>query len=384
MTPPWVLIVAGEKSGDNYGAALVRRFRETGPPRRFFGIGGSAMEAEGVECLFPMEDLALMGLVEIVAHLPRLRRMLRRLKAEVRNRKPQAAVLIDSPDFNLRLAKRLKKSGIPVLYYISPTVWAWRRGRLKAIRKSVTRMMLIFPFEREIYDQAGIPATFVGHPLLERLGPTRSRAEFFAGLELDPLRPLVVLMPGSRRGEVSSHLPVLCRALPSIERESGAQFVLIRAEDLDEEFLKSRIPAGGPPIRIIDRGAYDAVAAADLVLSACGTANLEAALLGAPLVAFYRLSPLTYLLGTKLIRIRQFSIVNILAGKPLVPELIQRGFTPEALTAEALKLLRSPGERERLKAEFAKIREDLGTAPASENAAAQLRAMLEGETAGRS
>ncbi len=376
MSAPPVLIVAGEKSGDNYGADLVRRFRLLDPAVSFFGVGGSATAEAGVERLFTLDDLALMGLAEIVAHLPRLRSILRRLAAEARKRKPAAAVLIDSPDFNLRLAKRLKRLGVPVLYYISPTVWAWRPGRLKTIKKRVRRMMLIFPFEREIYERAGIPAVYVGHPLIERLGTPIGRIPFFAGRGLDPSRPLVVLMPGSRRGEVEAHLPVLMAALPRIESETGAQFLLIKAEDLDEGFLRSRIPAGASPVLILDGGAVDALGAADLVLASCGTANLEAALLGAPLVAFYRLSPLTYALGSKLIRIRRFSIVNILAGKALVPELIQKDFTSAALAAEAVRLLRSNGERDRQRAEFRRLKDVLGAAPASDNAARELAALL--------
>ncbi len=371
-----VLIVAGEKSGDNYGAALVRRFHLLDPAVTFFGVGGSAMADAGVERLFSLDDLALMGLAEIVAHVPRLRSILARLAAEARRRKPAAAVLIDSPDFNLRLAKRLKRLGVPVLYYISPTVWAWRRGRLKTIRKRVRKMMLIFPFEREIYERAGIPAIYVGHPLIERLGTPIGREAFFAGRGLDPARPLVVLMPGSRRGEIDAHMPALMAALPRIESATGAQFLLIKAEDLDERFLRSRIPAGAPPVLIVDGAAVDALAAADLVLASCGTANLEAALLGAPLVAFYRLSPLTYALGAKLIRIRRFSIVNILAGKALVPELIQKDFTSAALAAEAVRLLRSNGERDLQRAEFRRLKDILGTEPASDNAARELAGLL--------
>jgi lipid-A-disaccharide synthase len=383
MTTPPVLIVAGEKSGDNYGAALVRRFRALDPGRGFFGIGGSALEAEGVERLFPMEDLALIGLVEIIGHLPRLRRMIKRLAAEIRSRKPAAAILIDSPDFNLRLAKRLNRLDVPVLYYIGPTVWAWRPGRLKTIKARVARMMLIFPFEQAIYAEAGIPAVFVGHPLLERVRTTMTRAEFFSDRGLDPGRPLVALMPGSRRGEIAFHMPVLMAALTGIAAETDAQFVLIRADDLDEDVLTKYIPGSAPGIRIIGRGAYDAIAASDLVLSACGTANLEAALLGTPLIAFYRLTPLTYHLGTRLVRIRHFSIVNILAQKSVVPELIQKAFTPRALAGEAVRLLRAPRDRQIMKEEFRRIRESLGTAPASENAARELLTILRAGAASR-
>jgi lipid-A-disaccharide synthase len=237
-------------------------------------------------------------------------------------------------------------------------------------------MLLIFPFEREIYERAGIPAAFVGHPLIERLHTTMDRAAFFAARGLDTGRPLVVLMPGSRRGEIGFHMPVLVPALAPIAAATGAQFLLIKSENLDEEALRALIPAEAPPVGIVGQGAYDALAAADLVLSSCGTANLEAALLGAPLVAFYRLSAPTYALGTRLIRIRRFSIVNILAGKTIVPELIQKGFTPAALAAEAVRLLLSSGEREAQRTEFRRLKEMLGTAPASENAARELDGLL--------
>lgn len=376
MSGPSIFIVAGEKSGDNYGAALLTAFRAGHPETTAFGVGGSALQAAGLERLYPMEDLALMGLAEIVGHLPRLRRLFRSLEAEVRRRRPDAAVLIDSPDFNLRLAARLKKLGVPVLYYVSPTIWAWRPGRIKTIRRNITRMMLIFPFEEKIYAEAGVPARFIGHPLLERVRTEKGRDEVRAGLGVEPGRPLVALLPGSRRGEVARHMPTLMEAVPRIAAATGARFALIKAEDLDEGFLRSFIPPSLVGLTVVDRSPYDAITASDLALSACGTANLEAALLGVPLIAFYKVSPLTYLLGVKLIRIRLFSIVNILAGEPLVPELIQKDFTAARLADAAIEWLGSAERRDRMKVRFADIRAGLGGRPASLNAARELSDLL--------
>jgi len=371
-----ILIVAGESSGEKYGAGLVREFRKLHPEVRFFGIGGKQMSAEGVEVLFPMEHLAVMGIFEVISQVPRIRRIFQHIVQEAASRRPAAAVLIDSPDFNLRLARKLNKAGIPVLYYVSPTVWAWRRGRLKAVRKHVARMMLIFPFEEEIYKAEGIPAVYIGHPLLERVKADLSREEFFAGYGLDPGKKLVVLLPGSRKSELRSHGPVLAEAVERIRGSVPAEFVLVLAESLERAELEKAFSGRIRGLRIIDRDGYSAMAAADIVLSACGTATLEAALLGTPVVAFYRISPLTYHAGRRFVRIRQYSIVNILAGKTVIPELIQGEFTAGNLARETIKVLGSDEIRAEMKAEFIKIRKDLGEGRASENAALELEKFI--------
>jgi lipid-A-disaccharide synthase len=371
-----ILIVAGESSGEKYGAGLVREFRKLHPEVRFFGIGGKQMSAEGVEVLFPMEHLAVMGIFEVISQVPRIRRIFQHIVQEAASRRPAAAVLIDSPDFNLRLARKLKKAGIPVLYYVSPTVWAWRRGRLKAVRKYVARMMLIFPFEEEIYKAEDIPAVYIGHPLLERVKADLSREEFFAGYGLDPGKKLVVLLPGSRKSELRSHGPVLAEAVERIRGSVPAEFVLVLAESLERAELEKAFSDRIRGLRIIDRDGYSAMAAADIVLSACGTATLEAALLGTPVVAFYRISPLTYHAGRRFVRIRQYSIVNILAGKTVIPELIQGEFTAGNLARETIKVLGSDEIRAEMKAEFMKIRKGLGEGRASENAALELEKFI--------
>jgi len=371
-----ILIVAGESSGDKHAAGLVREYKAKNPDVSFFGIGGPRLAEQGVEILFPMEELAVMGLAEVVSRLGRIRRIFHRLRGEAARRKPQAAVLIDSPDFNLRLAKRMKRLGIPVLYYISPTVWAWRRGRLKAIKKTVAEMLLIFPFEWEIYRQAGIPAVYVGHPLMETVRSGLARADFFKKYGLDPNKKLITLLPGSREGELRRHLPVLDRAIPLLHESFDAQFILVRAEGLDERLIGRLMPGTASGLLILSGDGYEALAASDLVLSACGTANLETALLGAPFIAFYRLSPLTYYAGKGFVKISRYSIVNILAGRPIVTELIQRRFTPQGLFRESKKILESAAEQSRLKEEFRKLHGLLGLEKASANAARELEKLL--------
>jgi lipid-A-disaccharide synthase len=274
------------------------------------------------------------------------------------------------------LARKLRKAGIPVLYYISPTVWAWRKGRLRTIKAAVRKMLLIFPFESKIYEQAGIPHAFVGHPLLERVRTNFGREEFFSKYGFDLARPLITLLPGSRRGEIVRHMSVIRETAARLENERRAQFVLLQAEDLDPGFLPGLLGGPGPAIRLLNRDGYEAIAASDIVLSACGTANLEAALLGAPLIAFYRISPLTYTLGRPFVRIRDYSIVNILAGRRVVPELIQKNMTAAALSGEAVRLLDDPGAQQAMKDAFALLRSSLGTERASENAARELAALL--------
>jgi lipid-A-disaccharide synthase len=376
---PSILIVAGENSGEKYGASLVREFRKLDPSYSFFGIGGKQMAAQGVELVFPIEKLAVVGVFEVISHLPRIKKIFDRMKREVRLRKPSAAVLIDSPDFNLRLAKKLKRLSIPVLYYISPTVWAWREGRLRTIKKTVSRMMLIFPFEEKIYGEQGIPAVYVGHPLKERVKIDFSKEEFKKKHGLDPQKKLISLVPGSRKSEIKFHMPILARAIQLIKSEWDAEFILLLAQNLEKDFLLSFIPAELKEIRILSEDHYEALASSDFVLSACGTANLEAALLETPLLSFYRISPLTYFFGYKLARlakIKNFSIVNILAAEKIIPELIQRNFSPENILAETKKILNDKEVISGMKAHFRQIKALLGENVASQNAALELDRLL--------
>ncbi|NIM58088.1 MAG: lipid-A-disaccharide synthase [Candidatus Aminicenantes bacterium] len=374
-----ILIVAGENSGEKYGADLVRQFKKLHPSHTFFGIGGKHMEREGVRVLFPVEELAVVGVFEIISRLPRIKKIFNKIKREIKHQQPRAAVLIDSPDFNLRLAKKLKKRSIPILYYISPTVWAWRKGRLKTIKKTVDKMMLIFPFEERIYEDYGIPAVYVGHPLKDRVRASLTKKEFLERYGLDPQKRLISVLPGSRRSEITYHIPVLIKALERIKSEWNTQFVLLQAESLEENFLLNLIPSGVKGLKIIGEDHYEAIASSDLVLSACGTANLEAAFLETPLISFYRISPLTYFFGHRLATIKNFSIVNILAGERIIPELIQRDFTAQNIFEETKKIIDSEEQRSGMIAQFRKIKKTLGDRTASQNAALELTKLIKQE-----
>ncbi|MGD8536220.1 MAG: lipid-A-disaccharide synthase [Candidatus Aminicenantes bacterium] len=374
-----ILIIAGENSGEKYGADLVRQFKKLHPEFTFFGIGGKHMATEGVEILFSVNDLGVVGGFEVLTHLPRIKRIFNRIKNEVKRRQPVASVLIDSPDFNLRLARKLKKQSIPILYYISPTVWAWRKGRLKTIKKTIEKMMVIFPFEEKIYEESEIPAVFVGHPLQEKVRSTLTRQEFLEKYGLKPQKKVIALLPGSRTSEIKNHIPALTEALYLIKNEWDTHFFLLLAEGLDKKLLSDFPLRFSDDLVILTENHYEAMAASDLVLSACGTANLEAALLETPLLAFYRISPITYSLGRRLAHIDNFSIVNILAGKRIIPELIQRYFTPENVFQESKRILGSEEIRSEMISHFRKIKKILGEKTASQNAAKELQKIIFGD-----
>jgi lipid-A-disaccharide synthase len=371
-----ILIVAGENSGDSHGADLVREFKKRHPDVSFFGVGGGRLAEEGVEVGWSINDLSAVGIVEVLSRLPRIRRVFRGLHREALVRKPAAAVLIDSPDFNLRLARRMHRADIPVLYYISPTVWAWRRGRLRTIRKTVSRMCLIFPFEKKLYDEAGVPAVFVGHPLKGKAVPRLSREEFLSKYSLPRQGHLITLLPGSRRTEIKNHLPVLIAAARRLRSELPVRFLLVQARNIDRDYLHRVFPPGEQGIDVLTADGCDAIARSDLVLSSCGTANLETALLGTPLIAFYRLSPLTYYPFRGLVRIRAYSIVNILAGRVVVPELIQARFSVDRLVRETRELLLSEKKRAEMKEEFRRVAGLLGDGQAAEGVALELEAIV--------
>jgi lipid-A-disaccharide synthase len=371
-----ILIVTGETSGDRYGAEVVREFRKGHGDTSFFGVGGERLAEEGVELSASIQELSAVGIFEVLVRLPQIRRVFARLNGEIQARNPAAAVLIDSPDFNLRLAKKLRKAGIPVLYYISPTVWAWRKSRLKLIRKLVTRMCLIFPFEKKLYDEAGIPAVFVGHPLKGKVTTRLSRDQFLAKHSLPRQGHLIALLPGSRRTEIKNHLPVLLAAARKLRTEIPARFLVVLAESIEPEYLRRYLPRGENGVEVVAEDRYEAIAYADLVLSSCGTANLETALLGTPFIAFYRLSPLTYYPFRRLVRIRSFSIVNILAGGQVVPELIQGNFTCDRLAHEARALLSSAAKRAEMKESFQRIARILGQGEAGQSVARELEEIV--------
>ncbi|MBI2840413.1 MAG: lipid-A-disaccharide synthase [Acidobacteria bacterium] len=359
--PGEILIVAGEASGDLHGAELVRALHEQSREVALFGLGGSAMANAGVDLVARNETTGVTGIVEVLSHLDKIYQTFRLLISEAKRRRPSLAVLIDYPDFNLRLAPKLKRLGIPVMYYISPQIWAWRHGRIRHIRRYVDHMAVILPFEEEIYRAAGVPVTFVGHPLRDVVRPAVSRGEFFDAYGLDRSKPLVTLLPGSRRKEIAAHLPVLNRALPLLR--GPWQAIILKAPTIE----RAQIEGAGLPI--VEDLTYDALTYSDLVLTSCGTATLETALCGTPMIAFYKLAPLTYLLGKPLVRMHTYAMCNILAGRRVVPELIQSEFRPDRVAEEAEKILAGGVYTEDMRAGLADIAHRLGPPGASARAA---------------
>ena len=372
MAKTCLLMVAGERSGDVYGAGLAAALRARLGEVEIFGCGGEAMREAGVETPVDAHEISLAGIVEVVAGLPRVYRAFRRVLEEVDRRCPQLAVLIDFPDFNLRLAKRLKRRNIPVVYFVSPQVWAWRAGRLNEIRAHVAKMLCIFDFEEAIYRKAGIPVEYVGHPLVDLVRPHLTREEFFARARLDPGTPTVALLPGSRQKEVCHNLPPMLEAATRLTLTRQIQFVLPVAPTLDLLWLEKALAecyVGRATVRAVAHAAYDALEHSDVAVVASGTATLEAALRERPMVVVYRVSPLSWLVGKLLVNVPYYSMVNLLAGKPVVTELMQNDFNAPNLAAQVEYLLDHPEAREKMVQEFRTLRPRLGPGGAADRAA---------------
>jgi lipid-A-disaccharide synthase len=374
MPPIPLLLSAGEASGDMYAARLA-----TALQRRMdvaiFGMGGPQMRAAGVEVITDYSEVSVIGITEILSRLPSLVRAMRRLVSETERRKPPFAILTDFPGFHLRLARKLRPLGVRNIYYICPQFWAWRPWRVNLVRRRFVQALCIFPFEEKFYGDAGIPAKFIGHPLVGAVSASQSREEFCRKHGLDPQQILVAILPGSRPSELAHHMPVLREACARIQRESPAQFVVAAAPGGFAARLAENWPAG-MTVRVVEGQTYDALAAADAAIVSSGTATVEAALLNAPMVVVYRVSALTAFLAKPLVRTPFFSMVNLIAGHRVVSELIQKDFTPGRVAEEVLRLLRDPGARERLRAGLAEVRERLGPPGAVERAADAIAALL--------
>ena len=360
-----ILVSCGEASGDLYAGALAASLRGLEPGVRVLGLGGDRLAAAGGELVGDYRGLAVTGLAEAVRVLPRSLAMYRRLVQAARVARPDVAVVIDFPDFNFRLAGALRRLGVPLVYYIPPQLWAWRSGRMRRLRAIADRILVIFPFEPEIYRKAGTAATFVGHPLLELARPTEGRESFLRGLGLDPAAPVVALLPGSRPNEVGAILPTLVQATPLISAaEPRAQYVVARAPGLPSSLFPRH-----PRIAVVEGRADDVLSSCDLVITASGTATVQAAIHERPMVVVYRLSPLTYALGRRFVHLDTFAMVNLVAGEKVVPELIQEAFTPEAVAAEALRLMQDGEARRRALRAVRAVREKLGGPGASRRVA---------------
>ena len=362
------MISCGEASGDLYAAALTRELRALEPAAEVFGFGGPQLAASGAELLGDYGRFAVTGLVEALSVVPRSFRMLRHLGAEARARRPDVFVAIDFPDFNFRLLPVIHQLGIPIVYYISPQIWAWRPGRITALRRTVSRMLVIFPFEREIYQRGSIPVEFVGHPLVDLLPAAEPRDAWLAACGLDPSRPVVALLPGSRPNEIARMLPEMVVAVPLIlARVPGAQFLVARAPRLSDAPFAAA--ATNPAIRVVEGATDHVLAASDAVVTASGTATVQTALHGRPMVIAYKLSMLTYVMGRAFVRLEHFGMVNLIAGRKIVPELIQRNCTPARIADETVSLLTDMARSTRMRADLAMVRERLGDGGASRRAA---------------
>ena len=376
------MLVAGEASGDLHGANLVKALRHLSPDLEILGIGGAKMKEAGVKVLFDINQMAIVGFAEVLSQFKRLRGVFLKTCQIISAQKLDALVLIDYPGFNLRLAAHLRKRKmeLPIIYYISPQVWAWGGGRVKRIAKLVDRMLVVFPFEREIYRAKGLPVEFVGHPLLDIIGEEETkREEIAADLDISLSKPLVGLLPGSRRQEVMRLLPLMLKAAKLMKKEKDLQFILPRASTISSKEIHSLLTPDSE-VRVVTERTYRVMASADLLLVASGTATLEAACLGTPMLIVYKVSFLSWLVTKPLIKIPHLGLVNVVAGRKVVPEFLQFQAQPGRIAAAALSLLEDKNRRELMKEDLKAIRAKLGQPGASQRAARLVLEMMEGKT----
>ncbi|MBX7185601.1 MAG: lipid-A-disaccharide synthase [Vicinamibacteria bacterium] len=371
---PRLLISCGEPSGEFYAAELVAELRKKHPDLEAFGLGGDRLAAQEVRLLAHLRDMAVVGLFEVISHLRRLKSLFDSVVAEAARLRPDVAVLIDYPDFNLRLARELKKLGIPVVYYVSPQLWAWRRGRIKDVKRDVAKMLVIFPFEEAIYRDASIPVSFVGHPLVDHVRPPEDRVAFARKLGLSGARPVVALLPGSRNKEVAFNLPGIVGAAKLLrDKRPELDFALAAAPHLRPSALQEALDAG---IAVKEGMTRDVLAAARVAIVASGTATVETALTLTPMVVVYRLSALTYTLGKPLVSVSNYAMVNLIAGRVVVKELIQSDFTPARVAEETLRILDDGEARSTMLDDLREVREKLGRGGATARAADEVGSFL--------
>ncbi|KMP11794.1 lipid-A-disaccharide synthase [Candidatus Nitromaritima sp. SCGC AAA799-A02] len=355
------LIVAGEASGDLHGSGLVRALKTLNPGCEFTGLGGNRMREAGVETFFDIDRMGAVGLTELLGDLSHYWNVYRKLAGEISSGKYHGVILIDYPTLNLRLARLCKKHGCPVFFFISPQVWAWRKGRIKDIRRTVDKMFVVFPFEEVMYNEAGVNAEFLGHPFVETVRPTLSREEAMREFSLDPGRKTIGLLPGSRKNEIQSLLDLMIESAGEIKKQvKDCQFILPVADTLDPEIIRQRLKSDPLGIRVVEGKAYDVMNCCDYLIIASGSATLEAGLLGCPMVIVYRLKWITYWLAKLLVKIKVYGLVNIVAGETVVPELIQSRATVENVVSEALKVLNDPARHESLRSRLLQVRNSLG------------------------
>ena len=373
-----VMIVAGEASGDIYGAHLATEAVALAPDLRFFGIGGERMREAGVETLVDSADMAVVGLVEVLRHFDVIASAFLTLKKILLTDRPDLLVLIDYPGFNLRLAKVARKAGVKVLYYISPQIWAWRQGRVHEIARLVDHMAVIFPFEVPFYQRANVPVSFVGHPLYDLVAVTKNRTDAAVGFGLDPARKIVGLFPGSRRSEIRRLLPVIIAAACLLKKQyPELQFVLPLASTLREEEITAHLQTANLDVTITRERIHDLIRACDAVISVSGTVTLEIALIGTPMVVMYKVSPLTYLMAKRLVKVDHIALCNIVAGETIVRELIQDQANPQSIADEVGAILSDHVYSDSIKLRLDTVRAKLECGGASRNVAQLILSMME-------
>jgi lipid-A-disaccharide synthase len=382
LRAPKIFLSAGEASGEYYGTLLMSALRELAPGADFFGLGGRRMEALGFRPIVRSEDVAVMGITEVVRHMPRIYREYRRLRASIATEKPDVAILIDFPDVNLSLARRLKRLGVPVIYFVSPQLWAWKKYRIRSVQRYVDRMLTIFPFEERFYHDHGVNAEFVGHPLAERELPTITREDFARQSGLDPSKTWIGLLPGSRGKEIRLNLPDMVRAAAQLGAGAGqqAEFLMPLAATLSgpqrdhiRALLAELLAAEPQPPKIVlvdDPRAALYYSRASIVAS--GTATVEAALIGNPFIVVYRISPLSYAVAKRVVDVPHVAMVNLIAGKRIVPELIQGDFTAAEVVSQLRPLLHDEEARVKMQANLRRVGEMLRSEQSAVGRVAQI------------
>ncbi len=370
-------MVAGEVSGDLHGAHLMEAIHRIDPDVHFFGIGGDRLEKMGMKLLYHSSSLSVVGITEVLLKMGAIMKALRGLKKSLDQERPDLVILIDFPDFNLRLAKIAHRKGIPILYYISPQIWAWRSKRVKLIAQWVKKMLVLFSFEVPLYEAAGVDVEWVGHPLLDIVRPNLPKEVAFQRFGLDPKQRTIALLPGSRNHEIKRLLPPLLASAQLLQKETpDLQFIIPLAPGISQETLSPWMRNISIPVKVVEDWAYDVMNISELLITASGTATLEAAILGKPMVIVYKVSFLSYWIGRALIQVDHIGLVNLVAGKEIAPELIQQEVNPKKVADEALRILRDPTLCRRMTEAMAEMRQSLGEPGAAQRAAGIVISLL--------
>jgi lipid-A-disaccharide synthase len=372
-----ILLVAGEVSGDLHGSHLVEAIQRIEPEVQFSGVGGEGLERRGVKLLYSAHSLSVVGITEVFVKLRTILKALRGLKRSLEREKPDLVILIDFPEFNLRLAKIAHRRGIPILYYISPQVWAWRPKRIRLIAQLVRKMVVLFPFEVPLYEAAGVDVEWVGHPLLDIVKPTLPKEKAFQQFGLNPKQRTIGLLPGSRSHEVERLLPPLLASAHLLQKEiPNLQFVIPLAPGLPKTILSSRMKNISVPVKVVEGFTYDVMNLSDLLITASGTATLEGAILGKPMIIIYKVSFPSYWIGRALIRVDHIGLVNLVAEKEIAPELIQKDVHPQRIADEALRILRDPILSRKMSESMGEVCQKLGKPGAAQRAARIVTSLL--------